>query len=155
MHSPKSASDLLARGIFDGVRKFVYDNGLTLYVLERPSSASVSVQAWVKSGSIHEEDYLGCGLSHFLEHMLFQGCVGYPNQNAADTINALGGDINAYTSYGETVYHADVPAVEAEKGADIICAMIKTPSFPPINFYRKKKLFCANAICRAITRHGC
>lgn len=140
MRNLKSTSDLLARGIFDGVRKFVYDNGLTLYVLERPSSASVSVQAWVKSGSIHEEDYLGCGLSHFLEHMLFQGCTGYPNQNAADTINALGGDINAYTSYGETVYHVDVPAIEAEKGADIICSMIKTPKFPADKFLSEKEV---------------
>ncbi|MDD3704217.1 MAG: pitrilysin family protein [Victivallaceae bacterium] len=134
----QTPSDLLARSIFDGVRKFVYDNGLTLYVLERPESSSVSVQSWVKTGSIHEGDYLGCGLSHFLEHMLFQGCSGYPEHAVADTINNLGGDINAYTSYGETVYQLEVSAVDAEKGIDILCSMIKTPDFPEEKFLSEK-----------------
>ena len=46
-------------------------NGLTLIVKPDRSAALASVQVWVKTGSLHEDAYLGAGLSHFLEHMLF------------------------------------------------------------------------------------
>ncbi len=137
---PDQNMDRMAREVFSGVRRFTYDNDFTLYVLERPASASVSVQAWVKTGSIHEEEYLGCGLSHFLEHMLFHGCEGYSGQKCADTVNALGGGINAYTSYAETVYHIDMPAAEAETAIDILCSMLKTPEFPEAKFASEKNV---------------
>ncbi len=132
--------DNMARNIFSGVRKFVYDNDFTLYVMERPESASVSVQAWVKTGSINEGEYLGCGLSHFLEHMLFQGCDGYKGQKCADTVNSLGGNINAYTSYAETVYHIDMPSAEAETAINILCSMLKSPEFPEEKFVSEKQV---------------
>lgn len=137
---PDQNMDRMARDIFSGVRRFTYDNDFTLYVLERPESASVSVQAWVKTGSINEEEYLGCGLSHFLEHMLFQGCEGYSGQKCADTVNALGGYINAYTSYADTVYHIDVPGSGAETAIDILCSMLKSPEFPGEKFTSEKNV---------------
>lgn len=137
---PDQNMDRMARNVFGGVRSFVYENDFTLYVLERPESASVSVQAWVKTGSINEEEYLGCGLSHFLEHMLFQGCEGYSGQKCADTVNSLGGYINAYTSYADTVYHIDVPSSAAETAVDILCSMLKTPEFPEPKFASEKNV---------------
>ena len=50
-----------------------FPNGLELIVLEDDSAPVASVQAWVRTGSIHEGRWLGAGLSHFLEHMLFKG----------------------------------------------------------------------------------
>ena len=47
--------------------------GLTVIFQQVHGQPVVSVQAWVRSGSIHEEGALGSGLSHFLEHMLFKG----------------------------------------------------------------------------------
>ncbi len=132
--------DAMAREVFSGVRVFTYDNDFTLYVLERPESAAVSVQAWVKTGSINEGEYLGCGLSHFLEHMLFQGCEGYSGQKCADTVNSLGGYINAYTSYAETVYHIDMPAASAETAVDILCSMLRSPEFPEAKFASEKNV---------------
>ena len=49
------------------------DNGLTIIVREDHSAPVVSAQAWCKTGSIHEAKWLGAGLSHVLEHMLFKG----------------------------------------------------------------------------------
>src|SRR5262249_61139545 len=54
-------------------RKFVLPNGLTLIVHEDRSAPVASVQAWGGTGSIYEDDKLGAGLSHILEHMLFKG----------------------------------------------------------------------------------
>ena len=55
------------------IERHTLDNGLTL--VHRPdfSSEVVSVQVWVKTGSIHEDALIGSGLSHYLEHMLFKG----------------------------------------------------------------------------------
>ena len=59
---------------FPEVCSGVFDNGMKLYVVERPGQPAVELQCHVRTCSIHEEENLGCGLSHFLENMLFQGC---------------------------------------------------------------------------------
>src|SRR5262249_36585058 len=53
-------------------KKFVLPDGLTLLVQEDRSAPVASVQAWCATGSIYEDDKLGAGLSHILEHMLFK-----------------------------------------------------------------------------------
>ena len=65
-------------------------NGSVLYVLPHSLSPLVLIQAVVRTGSIHEAEFTGCGISHFLEHMLFQGCERYPGNSASDRIHALG-----------------------------------------------------------------
>jgi len=68
--SPTSAGQLNAAG---DTRLATLDNGLTVIVREDHSAPVASVQAWAKTGSIHEGAWLGAGLSHILEHMLFKG----------------------------------------------------------------------------------
>ena len=48
-------------------------NGLTLILDPDNTAPVVSAQIWVATGSIHEDAYLGAGISHFLEHMVFKG----------------------------------------------------------------------------------
>ena len=55
------------------VEKFELANGLTLLVSEQHYAGVASVQAWCQTGSIHEQEWLGGGLTHLLEHMLFKG----------------------------------------------------------------------------------
>lgn len=125
---------------FIPVRSACLDNGLNIFVCERPAAPVVSVQLWVRTGSIHEQEYLGCGLSHFLEHMLFQGCTGYPGQSAADEVHRLGGDFNAYTSFGCTVYYIDLPANHADTAIKILSAMVSQPEFPEEKFISEKEV---------------
>ena len=66
------------------------ENGVRIFVFPQPGTA-VEVECFVRTGSIHEGARLGYGLSHFLEHMLFQGCRDYPGTAAADAIDRLGG----------------------------------------------------------------
>src|SRR5436190_12188639 len=54
-------------------QKWVLPNGLTIIVQEDHSAPVASVQAWCATGSIEEDQHLGAGLSHILEHMLFKG----------------------------------------------------------------------------------
>ena len=54
-------------------QKWILPNGLTVIVQEDRSAPVASVQAWCATGSIDEDQHLGAGLSHILEHMLFKG----------------------------------------------------------------------------------
>ncbi|HUJ71928.1 MAG TPA: insulinase family protein, partial [Verrucomicrobiae bacterium] len=55
------------------VHKVVFDNGLTLLVREDHSAPVATAQTWVRAGSITEGPWMGAGISHVLEHMLFKG----------------------------------------------------------------------------------
>ena len=55
------------------VCKTILDNGLTILIREDHSAPVVSAQAWCRAGSITEGKYMGAGISHVLEHMLFKG----------------------------------------------------------------------------------
>jgi zinc protease len=55
------------------VRFLTLDNGLQVIIREDRSAPVVSAQVWCRAGSIHEGNWLGAGLSHLLEHMLFKG----------------------------------------------------------------------------------
>ena len=92
------------------VSRQVLPNGLTLIVKPDQRSDLASVQVWVKTGSIHEGDYLGAGLSHYLEHMLFKGTTKREGREISPLVQAHGGHINAYTSFDRTVYYIDIPS---------------------------------------------
>jgi len=123
---------------FSRINTFSLDNGLRIFVNQKHDAPTVSIQCFVATGSVHEADFLGCGLSHFLEHMLFQGCDGYPGQSAANTVNNLGGSVNAYTSYDHTVYYINLPSEHSETGIDILAKMLSTPEFPKEKFLSEK-----------------
>jgi len=87
------------------IKTFHLENGISLYVRENHAAPVATVQAWVNTGSIHEGKNLGCGLSHFLEHMLFQGSSKYSSEEIMKIVHENGGEMNAYTSFAATVYY--------------------------------------------------
>lgn len=115
------------------------DNGLKIYVCPRPGSGTVFSQAVVRTGSIHEGENLGCGLSHFLEHMAFSGTETHPGHTAiADRVNRLGGVLNASTSYERTQYYIEMPAGAETEAIDMLYGMIALPLFPEERFQNEK-----------------
>ncbi|MFP4167028.1 MAG: M16 family metallopeptidase [Opitutales bacterium] len=119
----RGAEDLIERIFQAPVRRRVLSNGLTL--LHRPdfSSPVISVQVWIKTGSIHEGPRLGCGLSHFLEHMLFKGTERRGGKAIGREVHGFGGVINAYTSFDRTVYHIDAPSDAFAASVDLLSDM--------------------------------
>ncbi|MBI5561534.1 MAG: insulinase family protein [Deltaproteobacteria bacterium] len=106
------------------------DNGLTVIIDENPSAPVVAIQTWVKVGGAEETDKES-GISHVFEHMLFKGTAKRKVGEIAGEIEAVGGDINAYTSYDDTVYHLTVPARGFSTGLDIMADAIQHSSFDP------------------------
>src|SRR6476661_3030452 len=95
--SQPNDSDLLLPP--NSAKKWVLPDGLTVIVKEDRSAPVASVQAWCGTGSIYEDDKLGAGLSHILEHMLFKGTKTQKASEIAQKIQDVGGYINAYTSF--------------------------------------------------------
>ena len=95
------------------VREFTLDNGLTVYlrVNDRPG-LSAEMRLAVNAGSAQESADQS-GTAHFLEHMLFNGTTQYPKNKLIDALRGFGmefgADVNAYTSFDETVYQLTVP----------------------------------------------
>lgn len=84
------------------------DSGLTYYIRENDSPGGrAELRLLVDAGSV-QEDPDQRGMAHFLEHMMFNGTETYPRNELIDVLEAFGPrfgpDINAFTSYDETVY---------------------------------------------------
>jgi zinc protease len=114
-----------------GVQLTTLDNGLTIIVREDHNAPVVSAQAWAMAGSIHEDRWLGAGLSHVLEHMLFKGTTTRPGSRIDQEVQEAGGYMNAYTSFDRTVYHIDVPNTGTVKAIDILCDIMQHANLPP------------------------
>jgi len=105
------------------------DNGLEIIVKEDHQHPLVSVQIWVKAGSIHEEHWTGAGLAHCVEHMLFKGTLRRSAQEISTGIQQLGGYVNAYTTFNRTVYWIDGLAEHTEGYLDILADMVRHSRF--------------------------
>ncbi|HEU6449628.1 MAG TPA: pitrilysin family protein [Verrucomicrobiae bacterium] len=114
-----------------GVTLTTLENGLVVIVREDHSAPVVSAQAFCGSGSIHEGRWLGAGLSHVLEHMLFKGTTTRPGSRIDQEVQEAGGYMNAYTSFDRTVYHIDVPNTGARTAIDILCDIMQHAALPP------------------------
>ncbi|HET7501677.1 MAG TPA: pitrilysin family protein [Kofleriaceae bacterium] len=82
-----------------------FENGLTLHVAAGHQAPVAAVQAWVSVGSADEAAH-EAGLAHVIEHMLFKGSARYGLGELVRAIERGGGEINAWTAFDHTVYHA-------------------------------------------------
>jgi zinc protease len=114
-----------------GVTLTTLENGLVIIVREDHNAPVVSAQAWCMAGSVHEGKWLGAGLSHVLEHMLFKGTTTRPGSRIDQEVQEAGGCMNAYTSFDRTVYHIDVPNTGAHTAIDILCDIMQHATLPP------------------------
>ncbi len=119
--------------------KDTLDNGLTLLVKEVPGAKVVTVQIWVKAGSIYEGASEG-GITHLIEHMIFKGTKNRGPGDVAAAIEGKGGQINAYTSFEYTVYHATLPARDWETALEVLTDAIRNSVFDKGELEREKKV---------------
>jgi zinc protease len=87
-------------------------NDVTLLVQRRRTAPVAALVSHIRAGFLDEPDEL-VGMSHVLEHMLFKGTPSLAPGELAQRTKALGGTLNAYTSYDRTVYYASVPVRHA------------------------------------------
>lgn len=120
------------------VERTVLPNGLTLILKRDTSAALASVQVWVKTGSVHEGQHLGAGLSHYLEHMLFKGTDRRAGRDISATVQAHGGYINAYTTFDRTVYYIDLPSEHTPVAVDLLADAVLRSTLPAEEVAKEK-----------------
>lgn len=90
---------------FGSMKHITYDNGLTVYLIHDPTASIVSVRTFVNVGSATEKNYLGTGISHYLEHVVAGGSTTSRTEKTyKHLISLFGGAFNAYTSPDHTSY---------------------------------------------------
>ena len=91
-------------------------NGATAIVVVDPNSKISSSYVFVRTGSINEDEFLGSGISHYLEHLLAGGTTSFKSEKEYQKIiDNLGGAYNAYTSYDHTAYYIHTSSVNIKK----------------------------------------
>lgn len=121
-------------------RKYVLDNGLTVLIDPIPTAKSSALYVFVKTGSVTEGEFLGTGISHFLEHMLFKGTVRRGVGQVAQEVKSLGGMINASTSFDYTMYYIELPKEHFAKALDILADMLMNSQIDPQEVEREREV---------------
>lgn len=103
--------------------EFVLDNGLRVVAEHIPHFPSVSVGLWIGAGSMYETAEEN-GLSHFVEHMLFKSTQTRTTKEIAVEMDALGGQVNAFTSKECTCYYAKVIGEHLERAMDLLSDLL-------------------------------
>jgi predicted Zn-dependent peptidase len=102
-------------------------SGLTVAVEPMDSTRAVSIGVWVGVGARDEPNELA-GVSHFLEHLLFKGTATQSAIELSQTIDRLGGDINAYTSKEYTSFYCRLPARHVATGIGVLSDVLTRPA---------------------------
>lgn len=129
-------------------KKYVLENGLTVILKEERSAPVITAQVWVKTGSIHEDRWMGAGLSHILEHMLFKGTERRNVAQISHEVQDKGGYINAYTSFDRTVYYIEMPSdggrpgtyTGVETAIDILADAMMNSTLPEAEYAKEQQV---------------
>ena len=119
-----------------GVEKYSLSNGMTVLLERNDSSPVVAVNVWVKTGSACEVEG-EYGLAHVHEHMLFKGTERRQVGEIAGMVEAGGGDINAFTSFDETVYYIVSARRFLPMALDLLSDVMENSTFDPAELERE------------------
>jgi predicted Zn-dependent peptidase len=93
-----------------------------------PGARSVTIGAWVGVGGRDEPDEQS-GASHFLEHLLFKGTEARTARHIAESVDSVGGEINAFTAREHTAYYARLPHQHLAMGIEVLGDVLTSPAF--------------------------
>ena len=105
-------------------------NGLRVVTEAMPELRSVAIGFWAGTGSRDEPDDLA-GASHFLEHLLFKGTAERSAQEIAEAVEAVGGEMNAFTTKEYTAYYVRILDESTDLALDILSDVVWAPAFRP------------------------
>jgi predicted Zn-dependent peptidase len=110
-----------------GVEQTELSNGLRIVTETMPEARSVSLGAWVRVGGRDEPEELS-GASHFLEHLLFKGTADRSAREIAESIDRVGGEMNAFTAREHTAYYARLPYAQLTLGVEVLGDVLTAPA---------------------------
>jgi predicted Zn-dependent peptidase len=117
----------------------VLDNGLRLITESMPHVRSVTIGVWLTRGSRHESDERS-GIAHFVEHMLFKGSDTRTAEDIAQSIDSIGGQLDAFTAKEYASYYIKVLDDHLPLAVDLLSDIVLRPAFAPEEIEREKKV---------------
>lgn len=108
--------------------KIELNNGVRIVTEKVPGVRSVAIGIWVGAGSRHENDHNN-GISHFIEHLMFKGTDKRTATDIAESLDAVGGQLNAFTTKEFTCYYAKVLDEHIDLAIDVLTDMFFNSKF--------------------------
>ncbi len=121
------------------IKKTTLDNGICLLTEDIAHVRSVAVGVWVNVGSRDESDEIA-GISHFIEHLMFKGTGKRTAKQIAEALDAVGGQLNAFTTKEYTCYYAKVLDEHFDLALDVLSDMIFNSKFAPRDIDRERNV---------------
>lgn len=118
-------------------KKTVLPNGIRVVSEAHPTARAVSIGVWATTGT-RDEAPGEEGLAHFLEHMVFKGTKTRSAYQIARSLEALGGDLNAYTTKEYTCYHALVLRDHWKDAFDVLADLVSNMKTTQKDFLLEK-----------------
>jgi predicted Zn-dependent peptidase len=118
-------------------KKSVLKNGIRVVSEFHPESRAVAIGAWVDVGT-RDESIDQVGISHLLEHMVFKGTKTRTSYQISKSLEALGGELNAFTGRENTCYHALVLKDHWGEALDVLTDLICNMKFTKKDFMLEK-----------------
>ena len=121
------------------VKHRLLDNGLNVYVLENHNAPVFTMRVYVRAGSIYEEEFLGKGISHNLEHLVAGGSTHKRTEEEGQRIiRSIGGAANAYTTSDHTCYYISTSAEYADSVIDLLSDWTLNCAFTEHEYERER-----------------
>jgi len=120
-------------------KKTILDNGLRIITEKVGHVRSVTLGVWIDAGSRNEIPS-ECGVSHFIEHMLFKGTVGRTAKDIAMSLESLGGTLNAFTSREQTCFYARILDEHLLQAVDVLSDILKNSLITNSDFEKERKV---------------
>jgi predicted Zn-dependent peptidase len=115
------------------------ENGLTIATAEMPHMASVALGIWVGVGGRYEPAPL-CGVSHFIEHMLFKGTKRRTARQISQDVEGIGGYLNAFTTEESTCFYAKAAQDQLEHVWDVLADMFLNSAFDSMELEKERNV---------------
>ena len=120
-------------------RKSILPNGVRVVSEAIPYVKSVTLGIWVGTGSRFEDEH-NHGISHFIEHMVFKGTHNRSAKDIAETVDEVGGQINAFTGKEHTCYYIKVLDTHLELALDVLSDMLLASKFDGEDINREREV---------------
>lgn len=114
-------------------------NGQTVVVYEIKNNPIVTIDTWIKTGSVNETD-TNNGVAHFLEHLFFKGTKAHPVGDMDRILESKGAIVNAATSKDFTHYYITIPSEYFDTAMELHSDMLLHPQIPRKELEKERKV---------------
>lgn len=121
------------------VQMFKLDNGQTVVIQEVRNNPIVTIDTWIKTGSIDEDDSNN-GVAHFLEHLFFKGTKNHESGEFDQILETKGAITNAATSKDFTHYYVTIPSKDFDLAMELHGDMMLHPLIPRNEMEKERKV---------------